>query len=68
LSTHNYRALHSAQERLHRLGFIKSTFDVNRHIEPKYILNVMEKHPALFADLPPIPPDVRIGKDFLFKP
>ncbi|HVL71091.1 MAG TPA: ABC transporter substrate-binding protein [Beijerinckiaceae bacterium] len=68
LSAHNYRALHSAQERLHRLGFIKSTFDVNKHIEPKHILNVMQKHPDLFADLPPIPEDARIGKDFVFKP
>jgi sulfonate transport system substrate-binding protein len=67
LSAHNYRALHSAQERLHRLGFIKSTFDVNKHIEPR-ILKVMEKHPELFADLPPIPQDVGIGKDFVFKP
>jgi hypothetical protein len=68
LSAHNYRALHSAQERLHRLGFIKSTFDVSKHIDPKHILNVMEKHPDLFSDLPPIPQDVRIGKDFVFKP
>jgi hypothetical protein len=68
LSAHNYRALHSAQERLHRLGFIKSTFDVNKHIDPKHIVTVMDKHTALFADLPPIPQDVRIGKDFTFKP
>jgi hypothetical protein len=51
-----------------RLGFIKATFDVNKHIEPKHILNVMDKHPGVFADLPPIPQDVRIGKDFVFKP
>jgi sulfonate transport system substrate-binding protein len=68
LSENNYRALWSAQDRLHRLGFLKSTFDVNKHIEPKHILAVMEKHPDLFSDLPPIPADVAIGKDFTFKP
>src|SRR3712207_6312087 len=54
LSANNYRALWSAEDRLNRLGFIKSTFDVNRHIEPKHILAVMQKHPDLFSDLPPI--------------
>jgi sulfonate transport system substrate-binding protein len=68
LSANNYRALWSAQDRLHRLGFLKSTFDVNKHIEPKHILAVMAKHPDLFSDLPPIPADVAIGKDFTFKP
>jgi ABC-type nitrate/sulfonate/bicarbonate transport system substrate-binding protein len=68
LSANNYRALWSAQDRLHRLGFLKSTFDVNKHIEPKHMLSVMEKHPELFKDLPPIPKDVAIGKDFTFKP
>jgi ABC-type nitrate/sulfonate/bicarbonate transport system substrate-binding protein len=68
LSANNYRALWSAQDRLHRLGFLKSTFDVNKHIEPKHIVRVMEKHPDLFSDLPPIPQDVAIGKDFVFKP
>jgi hypothetical protein len=47
LSANNYRALWSAQDRLHRLGIIKSVFDVNKHIEPKPILNVMKKHPEL---------------------
>ena len=37
LSANNYRALWSAQDRLSRLGIIKSTFDVNKHIEPKHI-------------------------------
>ena len=68
LSANNYRALHDAEDRLHRLGFLKSTFDVNKHIEPKHILRVMEKHPELFSDLPPIPQNVAIGKDFVFKP
>ena len=68
LSANNYRALWSAQDRLHRLGIIKSVFDVNKHIEPKPILNVMKKHPELFADLPPIPADVAIGPGFVFKP
>ncbi len=35
LSANSYRALHSAQERLNKGGFIKSTFDVNKHLEPK---------------------------------
>jgi sulfonate transport system substrate-binding protein len=68
LSANNYRALWSAQDRLHRLGFLKATFDVNKHIEPKHIVRVMEKHPDLFSDLPAIPQDVTIGKDFVFKP
>jgi ABC-type nitrate/sulfonate/bicarbonate transport system substrate-binding protein len=68
LSANNYRALWSAEDRLHRLGFLKSTFDVNRHIEPKYILRVMQAHPDLFSDLPPIPADVAIGSGFVFKP
>ena len=68
LSANNYRALWSAQDRLSRLGVIKSTFDVNKHIEPKHILNVMQKHPDLFSDLPPIPADVAIIPGFVFKP
>jgi sulfonate transport system substrate-binding protein len=67
LSANNYRALWSAEERLNRLGFLKSTFDVNQHIEPKYILKVMKEHPELFSDLPPIPADVSIGPGFVFK-
>ena len=47
---------------------LKSTFDVNKHIEPKHILNVMAKHPELFSDLPKIPADVAIGPGFVFKP
>src|ERR687883_170834 len=66
LSANNYRALWSAEDRLNRLGFLKSTFDVNKHIEPKHILAVMQKHPDLFSDLPPIPPDVAIGPGFTF--
>jgi sulfonate transport system substrate-binding protein len=68
LSANNYRALWSAEDRLNRLGFIKSTFDVNRHIEPKHILTVMQKHPDLFSDLPPIPADAAIGPGYAFKP
>jgi len=68
LSANNYRALWSAQDRLQRLGVIKSVFDVNKHIEPKPILNVMKKHPELFSDLPPIPADVAIGPGYTFKP
>jgi len=68
LSANNYRALWSAEDRLNRLGFIKSTFDVNKHIEPKHILAVMRKHPDLFSDLRPIPPDAAIGPGYVFKP
>jgi ABC-type nitrate/sulfonate/bicarbonate transport system substrate-binding protein len=68
LSANNYRALWSAEDRLNRLGFIKSTFDVNKHIEPKHILAVMQKHPDLFSDLPPIPADAAIGPGYTFKP
>jgi sulfonate transport system substrate-binding protein len=68
LSANNYRALWSAEDRLNRLGFIKSTFDVNRHIEPTHILTVMQKHPDLFSDLPPIPADAAIGPGYAFKP
>lgn len=68
LSANNFRALWSAEDRLARLGILKSTFDVNKHIEPKHILKVMKDKPELFADLPPIPADVAIGSNFVFKP
>ena len=68
LSANNYRALWAAQERLSRAGFLKSTFDVNKHIEPKHIVNVMKKNPELFSDLPPIPAGVAIGPGYAFKP
>lgn len=68
LSANNYRALWAAQDKLSRAGFLKSSFDVNRHIEPKHILKVMKEHPELSSDLPPIPPNVAIGPGFVFKP
>jgi sulfonate transport system substrate-binding protein len=68
LSANNYRALYSAEERLAKLGILKSTFDVNAHIEPKYILKVMKDKPELFSDLPPIPDAVAIGPGYVFKP
>jgi sulfonate transport system substrate-binding protein len=68
LSANNYRALWAAQDRLNRLGILKATFDVNKHIEPKHILKVMKEKPELFSDLPPIPADVAIGPGFVFKP
>ena len=68
LSANNYRALWAAQEKLLKGGFLKSTFDVNKHIEPKYIVKVMREHPQLFNDLPPIPAGVAIGPGFFFKP
>jgi len=68
LSANNYRALHDAQTRLHRLGFIKETFDVNKHVDSRFIVDVMQKHPELFSDLPPIPADVAVKAGYVFKP
>ena len=68
LSANNYRALWSAVDRLHRLGFVRASFDVNRHIEPRHMLKVMAEKPQLFADLPPIPAEAAIGQGFVFKP
>lgn len=68
LSANNFRALHDAQDRLQRLGVIKTTFDVNRHIDPRPILKVMTTQPELFDDLPPIPKDAMIEPGFVFKP
>jgi sulfonate transport system substrate-binding protein len=68
LSANNYRALYSPEERLAKLGILKSTFDVNAHIEPKYILKVMKEKPELFSDLPTIPDAVAIGPGYVFKP
>jgi sulfonate transport system substrate-binding protein len=68
ISAHNYRALWKAQDTLQRLGVIKSVFDVNKHIEPKFILNVMKTYPDLFSDLQPIPAEVAITPGFTFKP
>jgi ABC-type nitrate/sulfonate/bicarbonate transport system substrate-binding protein len=68
LSANNYRGLYSAQERLNKGGFIKSTFDVNKHIEPMFIVDLMQKRPLLFSDLPVIPADAAIGAGYVFKP
>ena len=68
LSINNYKALWNAEDRLNRLGFIKSTFDVNKHIEPKHMLKVMKDNPKLFSDLPAIPANVMIGPGYVFKP
>ena len=68
LSANNYRALWAAQDRLNRLGILKSTFDVNKHIEPKHMLKVMQDKPELFKDLPPIPAEVALKPGYQFKP
>ena len=68
LSANNYRALWAAQDRLNRLGILKSTFDVNKHIEPKHILKVMQDKPELFSDLPPIPAEAALKPGYVFKP
>jgi len=64
----NFRALWAAQDRLNRLGVIKSSFDVNKHVVARHIVNVMTKHPELFADLPPIPADAAVKEGYVFKP
>ncbi|MCK6453972.1 MAG: hypothetical protein L6R19_24420 [Alphaproteobacteria bacterium] len=51
-----------------RAGGIKSTFDVNKHIEAKHSVNVMAKHPELYSDLPAVPADVAIEPGYAFKP
>lgn len=68
LSANNYRALWSAQDRLQRLGVLKSTFDVNAHIDSRPILKVMKDSPELFSDLQPIPADAMLKPDYVFKP
>ncbi|BAT58677.1 putative aliphatic sulfonates-binding protein precursor [Variibacter gotjawalensis] len=68
LSAQNFRALWAAQDVLSRLGTIKSTFDVNKHIDAKHIVKVMKEKPELFSDLPPIPDAVAIKDGFVFKP
>lgn len=68
LSANSYRALYTAQERLLKGGFIKSTFEVNKHFEPKYIVDVMKTRPQLFSDLPAIPAAAAIGPGYTFKP
>ncbi len=68
LSANSYRGMWNAEDRLNRLGFIKGTFDVNKHFEPKYILKLMKEQPKLFADLPAIPAKEAIGPGFVFKP
>ncbi len=68
LSAANYAALHRAMTTLHRLGFLPGTFDVNRHIDPRPILEVMATRPELFADLPPIPEPLRIHEGFRYVP
>jgi len=68
LSANNYRALWAAQDRLHRLGLIKSTFDVNKHFEPGPILKVVKERADLFADLPAIPANAMITPGWVFKP
>jgi ABC-type nitrate/sulfonate/bicarbonate transport system substrate-binding protein len=68
LSINNYKALWAAQDRLNRLGILKASFDVNKHIEPKHMLKVMKENPKLFSDLPAIPANVMIAPGYVFKP
>ncbi|SPE59198.1 hypothetical protein ECMM28_4425 [Escherichia coli] len=68
LSANNYRALWSAEDRLSRLGILKSTFDVNAHIEPKHMLRVRTDRPDRVAELPPIPEAAALTPGYVFKP
>jgi sulfonate transport system substrate-binding protein len=68
LSANNYAALHAAVSTLNRLGFVDRVFDVNAHIDPRPILAVMQNHPELFSDLPPIPAEAMISEGFVYKP
>lgn len=68
LSANNYAALHAAVSTLNRLGFVDRVFDVNEHIDPRPIIAVMQNHPELFSDLPPIPADAAIGEGFVYQP
>ena len=68
ISANNYRALHDANERLNKLGYIPSVIDVNKVFAPQYILKVMREHPDLFSDLAPIPQGVQVGAGFVFRP
>ena len=51
LSINNYKALWAAQDRLNRLGILKASFDVNKHIEPKHMLKVMKENGIAIDDL-----------------
>jgi len=46
--------------------FLKSTFEDNKHIEPLHVMKVIADHPALFSDLPPIPPEAALKPGFTF--
>ena len=47
---------------------MKSRFDVNKNIEPKHILKVMQDKPELFSDLPPILAGAALKAGYVFKP
>lgn len=68
LSANTYRGLWAAQDTLSKLGTIKSTFDVNKNIDPRPILAVIKAHPQLFSDLPAIPDNVAIKPGYVFRP
>jgi len=48
LSINNYKALWAAQDRLNRLGILKTTLDVNKHSEPKHLPKVMKDKLKMF--------------------
>lgn len=68
ISANNYRALHSANDRLNKLGHLPSVIDVNKAFAPQYILKVMKEHAGLFSDLAPIPQAAQVGPGFNFRP
>lgn len=68
ISSFNYLALHNGMTTLNRLGFLPGTFDVNKVFLPGPMLNVVQKYPELFSDLPPIPRSAQVGPGYVFTP
>ncbi len=66
LSANNYKALDDAVATLHRLKFVESDFDVNKHMDSTHIVKVMNQQPGLFSDLPKISDDALIGDGFVY--
>jgi len=62
----NYLALDTMLQIFADMGVVESTYDPNDHFVPEPILNVMDKRPELFDDLPEIPEEAVITPDYVF--
>lgn len=62
ISKITYDGLNDGQDFLKKMGKIDKTVDVNRIVEPRFVLEVMKQHPEFFQDLPPIPSEAQIAK------